>query len=137
MLALAEYEAPDVPPDHALAVYADFLALPQVDGVIDAGFQPEVVAEAAEEGQLSLILGVRYPLPPIPSLREEEDTIYRSVGIRWHIPVTDPGRFESNPVWVADCADLTEFVEAVRATPEWRQGQAASTWQCDVFAEDD
>jgi hypothetical protein len=136
LLALSDYEAPDVAPDDALAVFADFLALPQDQGAIDAGFQTEVVAEVPTEGELTLILGLRYPNssePPEPPL----DPSYRSVGIRWDLRVASPGRFEVIAVWAHDYPDLNTFVDTVRATAEWREGIRATRWSCTVFAEDD
>jgi hypothetical protein len=136
LLAQADYEVPDVAPDNALPVFADFLVLEQAPGTIDAGFQTGVVNEDPSEGLLTLVLGLRYPLP-MSSIDPDADQLYRSVGIRWDLTVPDPGAFEVKAVWAEDFPDLNEFMEAVRATPEWQMGQRARVWQCTAFAEDD
>lgn len=136
LLALEGLEAPDLAPDAALPVFAEFLSVAQAAGTIDAGFQAEIVAETAEEGLLSLTLGLRYPLP-IHALSPEQPPLYRTVGIRWDLQVEDPGRFEPSVVWVEDYPDLNGFAAAVRGTTEWQEARRAVTWQCTVLAEDD
>lgn len=136
LLALSDYEAPDVAPDDALAVFADFLALPQDPGAIDAGFQSEVVAEVPTEGELTLILGLRYPNSRDRAV-PDPDPSYRSVGIGWDLRVASPGDVAATAFWVEDYEDLNLFVQAVRSSKEWQEGIRAARWQCTVFADDD
>ena len=136
LLALEGFESPTVTPAQALPLFTQFLALPRDPGAKEAGFQAEIVAEGKEEGLLSIVLAIRYPLPDVfqdPTRRP----LYRLVGIRWNYSVTKPGRFSTSDVWAADFPDLFSFAAAVEATLEWNAATGMATEDCVVFGEDE